>query len=326
MKHRIPGMIVTDKGTLIVYNEARMDASDWAAMDIFMQRSTDCGRTFGEPIYLAYGTEEHKTVNNPVMVQDKNSRIHFLHCQDYGIGGGRILRQFSDDDGLTWSETFDITDVTLPLYRNVIALGPGHGIMTPDGTLLIPVWMVPKLYEAPESAHGPSVISTLYSKDNGESWQMGEILASSDILQNPNETEMTLLSDGRVYLNARCDNHWRATAVSLDGYTTWQGWGPDKSLHDPKCFGSVSSYAKGDYPYTIIFANCESKVKRRNVTVKGSADNGRTWTLRRVIDPDRGGYVECAVDNVRGLIYVLYEHNRGESCHLAVFNYEWLNG
>ena len=48
--HRIPGMIVTSKGTLIIYNEARRTASDWANMDIFIQRSEDHGESFGEPI------------------------------------------------------------------------------------------------------------------------------------------------------------------------------------------------------------------------------------------------------------------------------------
>ena len=58
--------------------------------------------------------------------------------------------------------------------------------------------------------------------------------------------------------------------------------------------------------------------------VKGSLDNGRTWPLRRVIDADRGGYVEINADSENGNIYVLYENNYGETDHLAVFNYEWL--
>ena len=89
--HRIPGMLVTKRGTLIVYCEARRTASDWATMDILMQRSEDQGKSFGEPFKLAKGNAEHKTVNNPVMVQDKNGRIHFLYCEDYTVNGGRAL-------------------------------------------------------------------------------------------------------------------------------------------------------------------------------------------------------------------------------------------
>jgi len=95
--HRIPGILVTQKGTLIVYCEARQTSSDWAMMDILMQRSKDHGNTFSEPYVLANGTKEHPTVNNPVMVQDKNGRIHFLYCEDYTVNGGRALRRFSAD-------------------------------------------------------------------------------------------------------------------------------------------------------------------------------------------------------------------------------------
>ena len=45
-KRRIPGMIVTNRGTLILYNEARLAANDWAPMDIFCQRSEDGGESF----------------------------------------------------------------------------------------------------------------------------------------------------------------------------------------------------------------------------------------------------------------------------------------
>ena len=87
--HRIPGMIVTQKGTLLVYCEARREASDWALMDVLLQRSEDHGKTFGEKLVLAKGTEERPTVNNPVMVQDKNGRIHFLYCEDYATCADR---------------------------------------------------------------------------------------------------------------------------------------------------------------------------------------------------------------------------------------------
>ena len=122
--HRIPGMIVTNCGTLIAYCEARQSESDWALMDIIMQRSTDHGQTFGAPYILAKGTKEKPTVNNPVMIQDKNGRIHFFYCENYTIMGGRALRRYSDDDGVTWSEAIDVTESTNPDFHNAFAFGP----------------------------------------------------------------------------------------------------------------------------------------------------------------------------------------------------------
>ena len=326
MRHRIPGMIVTDKGTVIIYNEARKDSNDWALMDIFAQRSTDHGESFGERIYLAYGSDLHHTVNNPVMMQDKNGRIHFLYCEDYSINGGRVLRRYSDDDGITWSEPIDITDGTMPHYRNAFALGPGHGVTTPDGTLIVPVWMVPKHYNSPVTKHGPSVISTLYSRDNGETWQLGDILTTNYDILSPNETSPCLLSDGRVYLNIRTTCCYRAMAVSRNGYSDWTNYVPDKRLIDPCCFGSAAHYDDGVNPYTVLFANCENKSGRTNVVIKASVSDTVNWEYRRVIDAGRGGYVETAADSVNGLIYVLYENRGGETVHLARFDYNWLIG
>ena len=93
--HRIPGMLVTNRGTLLIYCEARREANDWAQMDILMQRSTDHGITFVEPIVLAEGTEQHPTVNNPVMLQDLKGRIHFLYCEIVFMSGVSVRSFFS---------------------------------------------------------------------------------------------------------------------------------------------------------------------------------------------------------------------------------------
>lgn len=324
--HRIPGMIVTKKGTLIVYNEARQVSNDWAMMDILMQRSTDHGKTFSEFFRLAQGNEEHRTVNNPVMMQDKSGRIHFLYCEDYTINGGRALRRYSDDDGITWSEPIDITEYTKPYYHNAWAFGPGHGIVTRDGTLVVPIWMVPKHHEAPIESHNPSVLSTFYSKDNGETWAVGDILETNSNIICPNETVAALTSDGRVYLNIRFNGFCRAKAYSENGYSNWTQYAPDYKLPDPQCFGSVAAYDDGTHPYTLIFANCADKRNRTHVTVYASTDNGQTYTVSRLLDEDHGGYVEVATDNNAQLIYVLYEDKYGETDHLAIFDYEWLMG
>ncbi len=325
-RHRIPGMIVTARGTLIVYTEARREFSDWGEMDILLKRSTDGGESFGEPIVLANGNETHKTVNNPTMVEDRNGRIHLIYCEDYSIKGGRVLHRFSDDDGITWSTPDDITYATAPEERNVFAVGPGHGICTPSGDLILPIWRVPKRYEARIESHVPSEIGTLYSKDDGITWQMGEILPIKDELFLPNETEIALLEDGSVYLNCRLGAGltYRGRAYSKTGFSDWTEYEPDKSLYDPICFGSVISYKPTGKPHTLIFVNCDSKYERKNITVKGSTDGGKTWTMRRVIDSERGGYAELAVDRSRGNIYVLYEEDAGVNCYLCQFNYEWL--
>ncbi len=323
-KHRIPGMIVTQSGSLLVYREARRTASDWAMMDILLQRSDDGGESFSEPLTLASGTALHPTVNNPVMMQDKTGRIHFLYCEDYATNGGHVLQRTSDDDGISWSEPRDITHFTAPSERTCFALGPGHGICLSNGTLLIPVWLVPKHFNMPKTKHSPSVVSTLISTNGGECWRLGEQIRSSENIVNPNETSAAQLSDGSVYLNIRTQAGYRATAVSRDGYRDWQNIALDCTLPDARCFGSLTVIGTKNGTRVLLFVNCANNEARNRVTVHVSLDDGKTWCNHKLLDEERGGYAEIAADEQSGFVYILYEEDYGTKCHLVKTDLDFL--
>jgi len=322
-KHRIPGLLVTKKGTLLAYNESRRTAEDWALMDILCQRSTDGGKSFSDFFPLACGTEALPTVNNPVMMQDQNGRIHFLYCECYGTRGGRVLRRFSDDDGITWSDAIDITPFTAPDERTCFALGPGHGICLADGTLLVPVWLVPRIYGQPTRKHGPSVVTTFQSHDSGETWSLGEWIWSTAEVVSPNETAAAELADGRVYLNIRSQASYRSRAYSKNGGNTWEGLAPDYALTDARCFGSLTTVKGENGEQILLFANCVHNDERKNVTVHLSRDGGLHWFAHKLIDAERGGYVEINAESA-ARIYLLYEEDYGAKCHLCTFDLAWL--
>ena len=321
-KQRIPGLIVTKKGTLLFYREARRSESDWAMMDILLSRSEYGNDEFSAPIELAKGTAEHPTVNNPVMMEDTNGRIHFLYCEDYSTNGGRVLRRYSDDDGISWSAPIDITEYTAPSFRNCFALGPGHGICLKNGRLLVPIWTVPKEYQAPIDKHGPAVVTTLSSDDNGETWQLGELLWSNRDILSPNETSAAELEDGSVYLNIRNQCYNRAHAYSKDGSSGWTDYKKDSSLPDPHCFGSTFTMTDKFGRHILLFVNCASNSARTSVTVRASLNGGRTWEYSKLIDSERGGYCEISGDREKGLVYIVYETNWGQTCELVTLTLE----
>lgn len=328
--HRIPGIFITSKGTVIIYNEARKDVSDWALMDIYIQRSTDGGESFGEPIYIANGNETHPTVNNPVMMEDALGRLHILYLRDYSINGGGAWQRMSDDDGLTWSDPKEITDYTRPELHNAFAFGPGHGIRTNNGMLIVPVWMVLKSANVSINEHWPSVISTFCSKDNGETWFLGEIVGSLGGAHYPgvvfpNESVATETSDGRIILNVRSFNRYRALTYSKSGYDGWSRLEAKKELIDPCCFGSIARYEDLDGKYALLSVNCADEHDRKNITIRMSFDDGKTWSHKRTIDADKGGYVDIACDEKNGYIFLLYENNGGsEGVYLAKMSKSWL--
>jgi sialidase-1 len=321
--YRIPGMITTKSGTMIAYVEARSSESDWAPMDIIMVRSTDSGKTWSKPKVLVFGLEIDKTVNNPVMIASKDGTIHFIYCVEYGVeskGGGVFYRK-STDDGLNWSDPIDISASTIPEYRNAIATGPGHGIELSNGTLIIPIWLVPKRNGADPSSHKPSEVSTLYSRDRGLTWQVGEIIPANEDLTSPNESTVVELSNGRVMINMRntSTKKQRAVAISSTGYSNWSTPTFDRTLTDPGCFGSIMRYNEN----TLLFVNAESNTIRKNITIKVSYDDGKTWSVKRLIHKGRGAYSELTVDK-NGLIHVLVETAPSKSIIHYSFPLSWV--
>jgi sialidase-1 len=312
---RIPGITVTSAGDIIIYNEARRSGSDWAHMDIVARISRDGGATFSPSFCLAHGTEGHPTVNNPVMAEDARGALHFLYCEDYGIGGGRILHRESRDGGESWSEPVDISRATLPCYRNVFALGPGHGICTSRGVLAFPFWLVPKRFEKPEKAHVPSEVGVLYSKDNGKTWQATALLPAREDIVSPNETVAAETANGDIYLAIRQNAPARACALLSGDLSAFEAYSPVHGVADPICFGSVASVHG-----SLAFVNCDHAEKRINVTLKVSRDGGATWENALAIDKERGGYADIAHDPVRSKIYILYENEYGKELYLAALD------
>lgn len=325
VRHRIPGIVVTKKDTIIAYCEARTlerayslkNQDDWTLMDIYIQRSDDHGKTFGEPIYVARGDENHAAVNNPVIIVGNDNTLHLLYCKNYSIRGGGLWYKYSIDDGITWSEERDISD-SVPFAHDCFAFGPTHGICTRDGKLMTAVWYVP--YEAGDmdTTHGPSRVAVFYSIDNGKTWAIGE-----NARRNTNETDIVELSDGSIMLNSRAFPYRKVT-VSPDGIGSWSDTYADQQLPDPGCCGGLVSVNLPGHPYGLLFVNCADNISdraRHFVTVKYSDDDGKTWNKSlQLTGYNKGGYADIAIDS-NGKVYVLYEIEFGKYVELATFDF-----
>ena len=113
--YRIPGIVVTKKGTVLAYCEAREHSgNDWDHIDVMLRRSTDGGKTWlprqnlvtlegafvrnPAAVKMKLARQGEIAINNPVAFTDaKTGAVHFLFCVDYG----RCFYMRSDDDGKT---------------------------------------------------------------------------------------------------------------------------------------------------------------------------------------------------------------------------------
>lgn len=353
--YRIPGMVVTSNGTVLAYCEARkFTEADRGEIEIHLRRSTDGGQTWSPAVQVAHlgerlprnphmpekkksknmGGPDEQTVNNPVAIASRDGTVHLLYCVEY-------MRCFvieSRDDGLTWTEPVEITRAMEPFRSKidwqVIATGPGHGVQLRSGRLVAPFWMTDYDGRLPLTKG----VGILYSDDRGATWQAGEIA-----IPRGGEPNIAELSDGAVLVTARNTDarNRRMLAMSPNGVTDWSKPVFADELHEPGCMAGLVSHpgdGRSDRPWLLYSSPNtvdRSHQARRDVTIRISKDDGKTWPIQKRLHAGPSAYSDLAV-LPNGDILCFYErgveqrfgdHGRPWAYRylaIAKFDLEWL--
>ena len=356
--YHIPGIVVTAKGTVLAWCEARHGGGDWSDIRILLRRSTDDGKSWSPPRNIAEVEgpkrknpvapkpknldEAGVTYNNPVLIADKDGTVHMLFCLEYE----RAFYQRSEDDGVSWSKPVEITAI-FESFRShmdwkVLATGPNHGIQLQNGRLLVPIWL------STSGSHRPSVTATIFSDDHGKTWKAGDVaVPCTEEWINPNETVAIELQDGRVMLNVRNESkaHRRLLTTSPNGSSDWTTPKFDQALLEPICMAGLARYEHAGKSL-LLFSNPhtldgrrEGEPKpgearaRKNLSMKISRDEGQTWPVNKLIESGPSMYSDIAVTR-RGTILCFYGRGKtpgtvatgyiGSGLTLARFKLEWL--
>jgi hypothetical protein len=331
---RIPSLLVTPRGTILALCEGRRRGTgDSGDIDLVCRRSTD-GQTWSS--LQTIWDDGPNTCGNPCPVVDAaTGSIWLLMTWNRGEDQEpaiiaqrskdtrRVFVTRSTDDGLTWSQPREITEQVKLTNWTWYATGPGAGIQIQHGPhrgrLVVPCDHI----EA-ESRHLGSHV--IYSDDHGQTWQLGGSAPCPEV----NECEVVELSDGRLLLNMRnydARTPARQIAWSADGGQTWTGQRHDPELVEPVCQASLRRYSwpNNGRPGIILFSNPASR-KRESMTVRASFDDGRSWPVRRLVEPGPSAYSCLAVlpDGTVGLLYEAGVKSPYEGITLARFSVDWL--
>ena len=332
--YRIPTMVVTAKGTILVFVEGRKThRRDHGDVDLLMKRSEDGGRTWSKQVLIhEEGGDALIRVGNPCPIVEKDGKtVHLLFTRN---GPGCFFSTRSTDDGSSWEPFTKVSDdPKAPEYQKDnflrgfgespvgVGAGPVHGIHTSKGRLIAPSYAGFKV-----NGEGRGGSCVIYSDDKGKTWKAGGVIPWVPEFRH-GECTIVERSNGSLLMNMRTSEPgkysfgYRLTSVSKDHGMTWSKPVVDKNLPCPACQASMIRLNEKE----ILFLNPAvnhnggfSIWSRKNLTLRVSQDDGRSWPESRVLNEGLAGYSDLAIAK-NGNILCLFENGTRDYCEKITF-------
>lgn len=217
----------------------------------------------------------------------------------------------SEDNGKTWSKPYILNSQIKSRGFTGVCPGKGFSYITNDGERLI--------FAVYDNNEGFEKASTIYSDDNGYTWQRGEKIAVRNFAVKSSESQMVRLNNDVIRLYSRNSGKYIGFCDSTDGGKTWGNYYEDASLkYCSDCMVSFINYSKPvDGKKAVISAYPTTSHRKLGVIKVGFVDdkNNVTWAYEYKVTDSREDltYIySCLSELPDGRIALLYESRAAE--------------
>lgn len=316
--YRIPSIVTAPNGDLVAAIDERVPSCGdlkWSKdINIVVRRSSDGGQTWSaieRVVDFPFG----QSASDPSMIVDEGTQEIFLFYNFMDLDKEKDVYYLhytkSADNGKTWSDPVDITSqITKPEWdKDFKFITSGRGIYTSTGKMLHCM------------VNLNSGLHVFGSNDHGKSWFFIDTPVTP-----ADESKIVELEDGSWMINSRVSGKgMRYVHVSTDEGKSWQTR-PESQLIDPGCNASIIRYTSekdGDDKNRLLFSNAKMKDSRRNMTVRISYDEGKTWSEGKTIYPGSSAYSSLTVLE-NGDIGLFFEKDEYTQNTFVRFSLDWL--
>lgn len=295
--YRIPAIISLPDGDLLAFSEGRVNgAADFGHVNIVMKRSADKGKKWSSLSLVAEnGLLQAGNAAPVVDLTDPaypNGRIFLFYNTGNkpegeirkGVGMREVWYRTSIDNGKTWSKPVNITSQVKQDGWRSYANTPGHAMQFSNGKYKGRIYVAanhsigdPLPHFEDYHAHG------FYTDDHGKTFHLSNNIS----FPGSNEATAAELSGNKLMINSRNQKgepRSRIVAVSDDGGTSWDTTYYDSQLPDPVCQGSILNIGFKHGRAILAFCNNDDTAERRNLTLRISFDEGKSWEKSYLVD------------------------------------------
>ena len=342
-KYRIPAIICADNGNLIAFADDRhshgSDIGQSAnAVDIVFKLSTDGGKTWSASrTILPFSTAGNQGINNKgdvIVFKSVNKPGTLVAIAASGgawFGNANPIARFaqskSTDNGETWSQWKEVGQSLWDELKSGVGgikkcgfLASGRGLTLVGKGSNEKGRMVAGLMA--KNSKGITVIYSVYSDDDGETWHKGGYVGSSSGNGSYNEPKVIAeLNDGTLVMSTRNDTlgNARLRAYSTDGGMNW--YQQKKNGGNKEAFSAwndmrgsntdsegVVYTRKGEQDKNRMLHLHTTESSRKGMALYLSEDESDTWTKKLTLE---NGSIGCCYNSIDvlpdGTVVALYE-------------------